>query len=151
MAYVKKYRLVTCQECAEVTEHSDSRVKFCNTKCKNNYNSRKYSANNTDNRKFYFQKLLAGRYRRKTLSVDFLENRFQLQAGKCALSGVEMTWKQGVGKVYTNISIDRINCGGDYSTDNIRLVCSIVNTMRNTLSDEELILWCNKICNRTRG
>lgn len=58
---------------------------------------------------------------------------------------VEKTWCIGKGRVPTNISIDRVIPGKEYSEENIRLTCYIVNTMRSDLSDEALKFWCESI------
>jgi hypothetical protein len=74
--------------------------------------------------------------------LDILES----QEGKCALTGVKLTFKRERGiKLKTNASIDRIVPGGPYIKENVRLVCSIVNKMRLDMTDEELKYWCSLI------
>lgn len=77
------------------------------------------------------------------LDIEFLMDMLQRQDGRCALSGVEMTFSHDTPS--SNASIDRIdnNCG--YMKDNVRLVCSAVNLMRNRMSDEELVWWASAI------
>ena len=48
-------------------------------------------------------------------------------------------------KCWTNASIDRIIPGGEYSADNVRLVCAYPNLMRLNLTDSELKWWCERI------
>lgn len=46
---------------------------------------------------------------------------------------------------WTNISIDRIDNSQGYELSNIRLVCLAVNTMRNAMSDEEMVAWAKLV------
>lgn len=39
---------------------------------------------------------------------------------------------------WNKMSLDRVDCHGDYSRENVRLVCSKVNIVRNDLTDAEL-------------
>ena len=65
------------------------------------------------------------------------------QEGKCALTGVQLTCILEKGNItHTNASIDRIEAGGPYILENIRLTCARVNVMRSNMSDEELLYWC---------
>lgn len=82
---------------------------------------------------------------REALSVDILVDMYHQQDGRCALSGVEMTYITGQGRTPTNLSIDRIEAGGLYIKENIRLVCNHVNTMRLDTSDTEFYWWCKRI------
>lgn len=82
-----------------------------------------------------------------TLTIEQLIDLYEKQNKKCALSGIEMTTVRKAGKNIYNASIDRIIPGGDYSIDNIRLVCNQVNMMRSNLSDCELLFLCKSIVN----
>jgi hypothetical protein len=99
------------------------------------------------NWKRYFSRILH-RTGRTELTVDDLLNLLDQQNERCALTNEPLTCILVKGETYrTNASIDRIQPGGAYSLDNIRLVCRIVNTMRWDMSDSELIYWCRKITN----
>ena len=63
----------------------------------------------------------------------------------CAITGVPLTNIHGSGIVNTNASLDRIQAGGPYEKDNIRIVCSIINKMRLDNSDAEFMWWCRKV------
>jgi len=56
-----------------------------------------------------------------------------------------MTHTTGSGRDYANISIDRLNSGGPYTIQNIRLVCLAINLMRLDMWDDELKFWCREI------
>lgn len=77
------------------------------------------------------------------INIEDILNLYEEQNHRCALTGLELTYSKD--DTHTNLSIDRINPGKDYSIDNIRLVCKTVNIMRNSLSDEEFIKWCNLV------
>lgn len=59
------------------------------------------------------------------------------QEGRCALTGLTLTWNKG-GIRPTSVSIDRIDNNRGYEIDNIRLVCFAVNVFRGRMNDEEL-------------
>lgn len=67
-----------------------------------------------------------------------LYNCYHKQEGKCALSGIAMTWLTGQGKVDTNISIDRINPTLGYEPDNIQLITYRCNIMKHDMTEEDL-------------
>jgi len=76
------------------------------------------------------------------LTVEWVMGLYQQQEGKCALSGREMTRIVGEGRVLTNISIDRIDSSKGYVSDNVQLVCCIVNWAKNNLNQAEFIAFC---------
>jgi hypothetical protein len=76
------------------------------------------------------------------VSLDQLVEMWELQDGKCAISGVTMTRLPFGDDEMTNASIDRIDNTRGYCADNVRLVCTIVNYMRHKLNDTELLSWC---------
>tara|TARA_E500000081_G_scaffold146811_1_gene170290 strand:- start:232 stop:843 length:612 start_codon:yes stop_codon:yes gene_type:complete len=83
--------------------------------------------------------------------VDFL-NIWQAQYEKtkliCPVSGEQMTFTAGQGKIYTNISVDRIDSSKNYEYGNVIFVCLMVNLMKGDMSYEGLNLWCKKIIER---
>lgn len=82
---------------------------------------------------------------RRDLDIDFLCKLYDDQEGLCALSGRPLTFICGMGVVLTNISIDRIDPLGEYTEENVQLVCRQVNTMKQRLSRDELVEWCRDI------
>ena len=99
------------------------------------------------NFELYFKRLVK---RVKTISAEDCLDIYKQQKGLCAISGVPLTCI--VGKLgehpKTNASIDRIihgEHGGQYTKENVRLVCAIVNSMRLNQSDEELLWWSHQI------
>ena len=74
-----------------------------------------------------------------------LYNLYHKQEGKCALSGQQMTWLTGQGKVDTNISLDRIDPEKGYEPDNIQLITYRCNIMKHDLKEDALFKLINMI------
>ena len=92
----------------------------------------------------YFSRLM--RKWRSGLTTQDLINQLNKQNGKCALSGIELTCQLEAGKRFkTNASIDRIQAGGDYSPDNIQLICSALNSWRADSDLNEFIWFCKQV------
>ena len=70
------------------------------------------------------------------LQVRDLMELWDKQEGKCALSGVVMTYRQGR-LLLTSVSVDRIVARKGYVKGNVRLVCMAVNALRGSASDME--------------
>lgn len=83
------------------------------------------------------------------IDLMFLLKIYEDQKGLCALSGVEMTYIAGRGRIDTNISLDRIDSSRGYLRDNVQLVCTVVNRMKQDLSQAELVVWCKHILRTT--
>lgn len=71
------------------------------------------------------------------LDVDFLVELYDLQDGKCAITGIPMTHIAGQGIVPTNISMDRINSSIGYTKDNVQLTCRFINHAKMNMSMEQ--------------
>ena len=76
------------------------------------------------------------------LTLDYIMYLWEKQSGKCALTGMQMTYKFYEGRVNSNVSIDRIDSTKGYSKDNVQLVCMAANQMKNDLSMTEFIEMC---------
>lgn len=64
------------------------------------------------------------------------------QKGKCALSGIDM---QPRTRSPFRPSLDRIDSTKHYTIDNVQFVCSILNVMKNKLSDAEFVRLCRLV------
>jgi hypothetical protein len=71
-------------------------------------------------------------------TIDDLMRKFEAQGGRCAVSGIVMTWARGT-VLPTSLSLDRINPNGGYSVDNIRLICHAINAFKGRMLDTEMI------------
>lgn len=83
-----------------------------------------------------------------SLTLAFLKELWDKQKGKCAISGINMTYNLREGRVPTNVSIDKIDHTKGYTMNNIQLVCMACNQMKNDLSEEELYNFCKAIVNK---
>lgn len=89
------------------------------------------------------------RQKRSNLEVnitkDFINNLFNEQNGKCALTGLDITlpvwWKD---RSYT-ASLDRINSEIGYITGNVQWVHKKINIMKNIFPQDMFIYLCNKV------
>jgi hypothetical protein len=84
------------------------------------------------------------------LELKDLHELFDKQKGKCALSGVPMTFihKRGEREFTrnpTNTSLDRINPKGGYTNDNIQLTTSLTNHAKMDSTDELFIEMCRNV------
>lgn len=84
------------------------------------------------------------------ITQDHIKELYINQQGKCALSGIKMTYigYQNNNKTTINnfnISIDRIDSTKGYIKGNIQLICAAVNRMKSDLSNNELINLSNDI------
>jgi len=94
----------------------------------------------------YFVRLCARSFNRGGLSPSTLIKILEKQNGKCALSGVELTCVLQKGIISkTNASIDRIDPKGEYTLENIQLVCAVINKFRIDTPLEEFKEWCRKV------
>lgn len=76
---------------------------------------------------------------------NYLKELWILQNGKCAISKLDMTYELFNGRIFTNVSVDRIDSNKGYTKDNIQLVCMAVNQMKSDMSTEELLYFCEQI------
>ena len=146
----KKEKQIDCKECG--TGFITSRwpwQKFCSNKCReaNHYNKpyRNSFERIDGNFRLYLNRLI-GKGNRSELNVDDLLRMLKEQNYKCAISGKDLTctYKKGI-FTPTNVSIDRIVPGSEYTIDNVRLVCVVVSYMKWNLRDEDFINWCKDI------
>ena len=70
-------------------------------------------------------------------TIDDIMKIWKDQSGRCAVSGIQMTWAKG-SVLSTSITLDRIDPFSGYTASNIRLVCHAVNAFRGRMSDDEM-------------
>lgn len=132
-----------CKRCSIEYIAIVPKQEYCSRRCCSQVLSRRSLARN-NNLQSHIRRLL--RYKgRKDLTLDFITGMYEKQKGLCAFSGIQMTWDTLNGRVGTNLSIDRISSYIGYTTDNIQLVCRIVNIMKNNLGQSEFVDLCHKI------
>ena len=99
----------------------------------------------------YLRRKITKRNRPATITAQHLEEMWDLQQGKCALTGWNMTFTLGQGKVTTNCSIDRIDSSLGYHPENVWLVCQAANVAKNDLSMDEFLHLCRSVTEKHNG
>ncbi len=132
-----------CQSCGIDYIAVAKKQKYCSARCNNRMLMRAFSGKR-NTLEGHVKRLLVYKPRRH-LSLEFILTMFEKQHGRCALTGIEMTWAVGSGRVRTNLSIDRISSDRGYEADNIQLVCRIANLMKNNLEQNEFVGLCRKV------
>ncbi len=81
------------------------------------------------------------------VTLDELMEIFNAQVGRCALTGLELTWsgryeidRDHHAPRYNSMSIDRLDQSKGYEVGNVRLVCYCINSFRGQMSDDEMYL-----------
>lgn len=101
------------------------------------YMERWYRASPRQNLRTSLSKALRRAPTETPVTLDELCELFETQGGRCALTGLVMTWRSG--KIMpTSISLDRIHPERGYVLGNVRLVCYCVNAFRQQMSDSEM-------------
>ena len=84
-----------------------------------------------------------------TISIENAWGQFQKQSGKCAITGLELSfvrnYKSGNLDRQT-ASLDRIDSNQGYTNDNIQWTHKVINTIKGNLPDNELEAWSELIC-----
>lgn len=80
-----------------------------------------------------------------TITKEDLMILWKSQRGKCVVSGLDMTYELGEGRLYTNVSIDQIHPSQGYTIDNIQLVCMAVNQLKSDFGMDIVIALCKAI------
>lgn len=128
--------------------------KDCNCKqCKKEQKNKRLLRNNSTETPY---KLLSRRFfglqeraAKNGLCVDidreYLYDLWDKQNGKCAISGMDMTYISNCGRIPTNVSVDRIDSAKGYIKGNVQLVCMAVNQMKSDLDMQTLLTFCEAI------
>jgi len=155
----KSRRSRTCKSCREklpLSQFEETRTNVFRRDCKTCVSVRRSQQNSESPEAYLKTRLLNLRKQRVHEGISFqitLEDVLSLwkkQDGRCALSGVPLTFHQSGGygdgkKGEFNASIDRINPNGPYLPDNVQLVAMRVNYMKNILSEEMFFWWVRNL------
>ena len=131
----RDYLTSSCAECHRAQYHSSKERLF-----------QTYSLDRKLRAAFNGARIRARKANREfSLELSDLYLMWNLQDGKCAITGRQMTYEHFCGRLSTNLSLDRINSSYGYSVENSQLVCSVANTIKSDLSMNELLLLCRDI------
>lgn len=79
------------------------------------------------------------------INIKYLDVLYQIQKGKCSLSGKQLKFDSGQ-KIYDgNISLDRKDSSKGYIKGNVQFVDKTLNMMKQTLPQEEFINRCKQV------
>lgn len=136
-----------CVDCRVAPVTGTKQIR-CNA-CRSEYNRVYYS----QSIEIYLQRMLASSRRRaKTkgapndLTLDQLLDLWHKQDGRCALSGIAMTYEitNGTNNAY-NASLDRIRPGLAYTLKNVQLVTARANWIKGDLDNSGINWWVTTI------
>lgn len=131
----RDYLTSSCAECHRAQYHSSKERLF-----------KTYSLDRKLRSAFNGARIRARKLNRNfSLELSDLYLMWNLQDGKCAITGRRMTYEHFCGRLGSNLSLDRIDSSFGYSIENSQLVCSIANTIKSDLSTKELLILCNEI------
>jgi hypothetical protein len=82
------------------------------------------------------------RNRENTLTYNWVHEQWQKQNGRCYYTGALMTHGHGQGRVWTNVSIDRMDSSLGYIPNNCVLCCVGFNLMKTDLSLKDMVKMC---------
>jgi hypothetical protein len=82
------------------------------------------------------------------LKPEDIVNMYNLQNGKCALTGWDIGWSEK--GLTSTVSIDRIDSSEGYTLDNIQLVHKDVNMAKQQFSQEYFIQMCTAIADKVK-
>lgn len=82
------------------------------------------------------------------LTPEFIDVMYTEQQGKCALSGLPISWSS-VGWDHS-ASIDRIDNDLGYFEENVQLVHKKVNMLRGSLTIEEFVKLCTAVADKVK-
>ena len=154
------FRPKKCVVCKAVFKPTSGVNKFCTTKCKGKWKyitgsvtTESQYANVSGNWSRYLTRINCRcrhssriRGHAYTLSKTFWTDLLKKQNFKCAVTGEPLTclMKRGT-HFWTNASPDRINSELPYSPNNIRLVCWVVNKMKQDLDEYTFKYWITRL------
>lgn len=104
----------------------------------------------------YFTRLKKGAIKRNIefdVTKEQLWELFELQQGRCALSGVEIRLVRdagGRGGYSQSASLDRIESSKGYVMGNIQWVHKFVNIIKWNIPEDNFIDWCRRISEHTK-
>ena len=87
------------------------------------------------------------------LSIEFLDNLYELQDKRCALSGLPISFENVASNTTEecSASLDRVDSSKGYTEDNVQFIHKIVNVMKQAESQVDFIEMCISIADYQRG
>lgn len=80
------------------------------------------------------------------VTIEDCWRQYQLQEGKCAISGVSIEFAVKAGNLTEQTaSLDRIDSSKGYTTDNIQWIHKDVNKLKTNFDQQSFVRWCKII------
>lgn len=79
------------------------------------------------------------------VSLEYLWELFLTQDGRCAFTGIPITFKNAYENTPQTASLDRIDSSKGYEEGNLQWVHKNINKMKNTLADVHFISLCSAV------
>jgi hypothetical protein len=96
-----------------------------------------------------FKSLVSGAKKRRLevfVTKDHLLGRYLRVGQRCEVTGVVLIPSIGKGdKNLLSPSVDRIDSSDHYAPDNIQIVATAINIMKNDLSQHGFVTWCKRV------
>jgi hypothetical protein len=151
--YSKLYYMCECK-CGEVkkvlaTEIENEKSKRC-TKCSGIKTGREKKLRNgyEEITLTFFNRIKISAERRSIdfdLSMEYLWELYLNQNKKCALSGIDITFGNGINCNTITCSLDRIDSCVGYEEGNVQWVHKDINKMKWKFEEDKFIEYCNKV------
>ena len=89
-----------------------------------------------------------------SISIEFINNLYHIQNGKCAISGLDiylpLSDEHHTTGDYT-ASVDRIDSNKGYTEDNIQFVHKWINKMKQNLQEDEFLYLCKLVVDNSKN
>ena len=141
-----------CDECGKEFERKLSQHKWsekvgrrvlCSRRCCGKaYCRSSHEKHNTHPMQYLWSRMRGSAYKKgiEICSKDDLKTLWDKQEGRCAISNLPMKYVNQVGDADPfQASVDRIDSTGEYTADNIQLVCLAVNYAKHTWTQDTII------------
>lgn len=133
------------------------RHSFCSRSCATSFGNRLSKNRSHEHLKnfqrksnpfLYYIKLVKQRFKYFDVTLNDLEEQWNLQKGICPYSGINLLLashsKTHIDPIY-RASLDRIDSSKGYIKGNIQFISTCINYMKNTISHEDTIKLCKLI------
>jgi hypothetical protein len=106
------------------------------------YNHRRTLKGTISNKRAYCRKNAVAKGLEFSLTTGYLQELWDKQQGKCALSGADLGY---IGSGWSSASVDRIDPAGGYVEGNVQWVCWRVNDAKANMNNQDFINMCAAI------
>lgn len=170
--------IVSCGECKSPIDKPDKEIKrqlkknpnrlfFCDTSCSCSYYNRlnprlivtRANTNTHDQYSYlkYYMRKARNRDKNTDLTLEYLDQIWKIQNGRCALTGKEfkqykdsLEWEKDTSNPWKP-SLDRIDSSKGYIQGNVRFICIIANFAKGVWDDSVLYELAQSLIGNNHG